>query len=282
MNRPIRNIAIIAHVDHGKTTLVDCLLKQSGTFAAHEHLGERVMDSTTSSASAASPSSPRTAPSSMAARASTSSTRPGTPTSAARSSACCRWWTACCCSSMRSRGRCRRRASSRARRSRWASRPSSWSTRSTAPAARPGWVVDQTFELFDKLGASDEQLDFPVIYASALQGWASTDSPSAARTCRRCSRRSSSTCRRRPPMPSCRCNCRSPRWTTTATSAGSASAASAAARCAPARRVVLRYGDEDRGAAKIGQVLTFTGLERVPVEEAQRGRHRRRSPASTT
>ncbi|HKJ16978.1 MAG TPA: translational GTPase TypA [Xanthomonadales bacterium] len=41
--------------------------------------------------------------------------------------------------------------------------------------ARPEWVLDQTFELFDKLGASDDQLDFPVIYASALQGYASTD-----------------------------------------------------------------------------------------------------------
>jgi GTP-binding protein len=45
MHRPIRNIAIIAHVDHGKTTLVDCLLKQSGTFAAHEKVADRVMDS---------------------------------------------------------------------------------------------------------------------------------------------------------------------------------------------------------------------------------------------
>src|SRR4051794_25265617 len=41
----IRNVAIIAHVDHGKTTLVDAMLRQSGTFAAHEHVQERVMDS---------------------------------------------------------------------------------------------------------------------------------------------------------------------------------------------------------------------------------------------
>src|SRR5213080_2873908 len=41
----IRNVAIIAHVDHGKTTLVDAMLRQSGTFAAHEHLEDRVMDS---------------------------------------------------------------------------------------------------------------------------------------------------------------------------------------------------------------------------------------------
>ena len=43
------------------------------------------------------------------------------------------------------------------------------------PGARPDWVVEQTFDLFDRLGATDEQLDFPIVYASALNGYASLD-----------------------------------------------------------------------------------------------------------
>jgi hypothetical protein len=106
MSRPIRNIAIIAHVDHGKTTLVDCLLKQSGTFAAHEKVGERIMDSNAIERERG-----------ITILAKNCAIDYGgvrinvVDTSAARSSACCPWSMACCCWSTPSRGRCRRRVS---------------------------------------------------------------------------------------------------------------------------------------------------------------------------
>ena len=86
------------------------------------------------------------------------------------------------------------------------------------PGARPEWVVNETFDLFDKLGASDEQLDFPVVYASALQrlGDARRQGREERRRgtagdarCVRCSRRSSRRCPRRRAMSTARCSSRS-------------------------------------------------------------------------
>jgi hypothetical protein len=116
--RPLRNIAIIAHVDHGKTTLVDQLLRQSGTFAAHQQVTERVMDSNDLERERGiTILAKNCAVDLRTVRISISSTLRDTPISEAKSNACCRWSTACCCWSMPSRARCRRRASSRARRS---------------------------------------------------------------------------------------------------------------------------------------------------------------------
>jgi GTP-binding protein len=132
-------------------------------------------------------------------------------------------------------------------------------------------VVDQTFELFDKLGANDEQLDFPVIYASALQGWAGTDH-----------------LERRPDMsalfeailkhvPPPAADSELPLQLQISTldynsyvgRIGIGRIRRGSIR--PGQTVVLRHGDDDRGPGKVGQVLTFTGLERRPVESANAG-----------
>jgi GTP-binding protein len=81
------------------------------------------------------------------------------------------------------------------------------------PGSRPDYVINAAFELFDKLGATEEQLDFPVVYASGMNGWASLEGGRAGEqwgpTCRRCSRPSSSTCRPTRATRRRRCSCRS-------------------------------------------------------------------------
>jgi hypothetical protein len=85
------------------------------------------------------------------------------------------------------------------------------------PGARPDYVINAAFDLFDKLGATDEQLDFPVVYASGINGWSSLAEGEPGEqwgpTCRPCSRPCSSTCRRTRATRPRRCSCRSRRWT---------------------------------------------------------------------
>ena len=103
------------------------------------------------------------------------------------------------------------------------------------PGARSDWVVNQTFDLFDKLGASEEQLDFPVVYASALLGYAMLD-PRAGTNMRALFE----TILAHVPEPGSmwmrRCSFRYARWTIRAMSVGSVSAASAAAASARIRK----------------------------------------------
>ncbi len=100
------------------------------------------------------------------------------------------------------------------------------------PDARPQEVVDEVFDLLVDLDAPDDVLDFQIIFASARQGWATTDWSSPAKTCSRCSRRSSITSRR--PTTAgrrrSRCSSRSRRSTTPSSSAASPSAAFTPAR----------------------------------------------------
>jgi len=172
MPRALRNLAIIAHVDHGKTTLVDQILRQSGTFAAHEHIEERVMDSNDLE---------RERGITILAKNCAVRYR-GTHINIVDTPGHADFG-----------GEVERVLSmvdgvlllvdavdGPMPQTRFVTRkalalglkPIVVVNKVDRPGARPEWTVNQTFDLFDKLGATEEQLDFPVVYASALLGWA--------------------------------------------------------------------------------------------------------------
>src|SRR5207253_2941143 len=171
----IRNIAIIAHVDHGKTTLVDCLLKQSGTFAAHERLGERIMDSNDIERERGITILAKNCAIEYGGTRINIVDTPGHADFGGEVERVLSMVDGVLLLVDAVEGPMPQ--------TRFVTRKALAQglkaivvvNKIDRPGSRPGWVVDQTFDLFDRLGASDAQLDFPVIYASALQGWASTD-----------------------------------------------------------------------------------------------------------
>src|SRR5215469_7100801 len=271
MNRPIRNIAIIAHVDHGKTTLVDCLLKQSGTFAAHERLGERIMDSNDIERERGITILAKNCAIEYGGTRINIVDTPGHADFGGEVERVLSMVDGVLLLVDAVEGPMPQ--------TRFVTRKALAQglkaivvvNKIDRPGSRPAWVIDQTFDLFDKLGASDAQLDFPVIYASALQGWASTDYTE-----------------RRPDMsalfeailayvPPPPAQADLPLQLQISTLDYS----SYVGRIGIGRirrgvvhageTVALRFGSQDRGTARIGQVLTFTGLERRPVDEASAG-----------
>ena len=95
--RALRNIAIIAHVDHGKTTLVDQLLRQSGTFRENQQVDTRVMDSNDLEKERGITILAKNCAVEYEGTHVNIVEPPATPTLAVRLSACCRWWIRYCC-----------------------------------------------------------------------------------------------------------------------------------------------------------------------------------------
>jgi GTP-binding protein len=178
MIQNLRNIAIIAHVDHGKTTLVDKLLRQSGTLDKREDLGERVMDSNDlerergitilAKNTAIRWTDPRDG---QAYRINIVDT-PGHADFGGEVERVLSMVDSVLLLVDAVDGPMPQTRFVTMKAFALGLKPIVVINKVDRPGARAHWVLDQTFDLFDRLGASDEQLDFPTVYASALNGYA--------------------------------------------------------------------------------------------------------------
>jgi len=171
----LRNIAIIAHVDHGKTTLVDQLLSQSGTLDERAAAPERIMDSNDLERERGiTILSKNTAIQWRDYRINIVDT-PGHADFGGEVERVLSMVDSVLLLVDAVEGPMPQTRFVTQKALQQGLHPIVVINKVDRPGARPDWVLDQTFDLFDRLGASDEQLDFPVIYASGLQGFASTD-----------------------------------------------------------------------------------------------------------
>jgi len=168
----LRNVAIIAHVDHGKTTLVDQLLRQSGEFADHEKLAERMMDSgDLEKERGITILSKNTAITWRDWRINIVDT-PGHADFGGEVERVLSMVDSVLLLVDAVDGPMPQTRFVTQKAFAMGFRPIVVINKVDRDGARPDWVLNQTFDLFDKLGATDEQLDFPVVYASALNGYA--------------------------------------------------------------------------------------------------------------
>jgi GTP-binding protein len=171
----LRNIAIIAHVDHGKTTLVDQLLSQSGTLGERAAAPERVMDSSDlEKERGITILSKNTAIRWGDYRINIVDT-PGHADFGGEVERVLSMVDSVLLLVDAVEGPMPQTRFVTQKAFDLGLKPIVVINKIDRPGSRPDWVLDQTFELFDRLGATDEQLDFPVVYASALQGYAGVE-----------------------------------------------------------------------------------------------------------
>ena len=171
----LRNIAIIAHVDHGKTTLIDQILRQSGTFRANQDVEERVMDSNDiEKERGITILSKNCAVEYQGTHVNIIDT-PGHADFGGEVERVLSMVDGVLLLVDAVEGPMPQTRFVTRKALALGLKPIVVINKIDRPGARPDWVINATFELFDKLGATDEQLDFPVVYASALNGFASLD-----------------------------------------------------------------------------------------------------------
>ncbi|HGS8416473.1 TPA: translational GTPase TypA [Neisseria gonorrhoeae] len=269
--KQIRNIAIIAHVDHGKTTLVDQLLRQSGTFRANQQVDERVMDSNDlEKERGITILAKNTAIDYEGCHINIVDT-PGHADFGGEVERVLGMVDCVVLLVDAQEGPMPQTRFVTKKALALGLKPIVVINKIDKPSARPSWVIDQTFKLFDNLGATDEQLDFPIVYASGLSGFAKleeTDESSDMRPL-------FDTILKYTPAPS-----------------GSADEPLQLqisqldydnytgrlgigrilnGRIKPGQTVAVMNHEQQIAQGRINQLLGFKGLERVPLEEAEAG-----------
>lgn len=269
--KQIRNIAIIAHVDHGKTTLVDQLLRQSGTFRSNQQVEERVMDSNDLEKERGITILAKNTAIEYEGYHINIVDTPGHADFGGEVERVLGMVDCVVLLVDAQEGPMPQTRFVTKKALALGLKPIVVINKIDKPSARPSWVIDQTFELFDNLGATDEQLDFPIVYASGLSGFARLEEDGTETDMRVLFE----TILKHTPAPS-----------------GSADETLQLqisqldydnytgrlgigrilnGRIKPGQQVAVMNHDEQVATGRINQLLGFQGLERVPLEEAEAG-----------
>ena len=271
MSRSIRNIAIIAHVDHGKTTLVDKLLHQAGSFAAHQHIAERVMDSSDIERERGITILAKNCAVDYEGVHINIVDTPGHADFGGEVERVLSMVDGVLLLVDAVEGPMPQTRFVTKKALALGLRPIVVVNKVDRPGARPDWVVNHTFDLFDKLGASEEQLDFPVVYASALNGYAMLDLKQASTDMRPLF----DTILKHVPAPEG--NPDEPLQLQIAALDYSSFVGRigigriSRGRLKPAQDVLVLAGTSTPKKVRVNQVLGFRGIERVQLEEAMAG-----------
>ena len=271
MSRALRNIAIIAHVDHGKTTLVDKLLHQAGTFSSHQVVSERVMDSNDlEKERGITILAKNTSVNYMGTHINIVDT-PGHADFGGEVERVLSMVDGVVLLVDAVDGPMPQTRFVTKKALALGLKPIVLVNKIDRPGARPDWVVNHTFDLFANLGATDEQLDFPVVYASALNGYAKLDLADENVDMRPLF----DTILKHVPAPSgnpdepLQLQISALDYSSFVGRIGVGKIARG--RIRPGQEVVVLNGDKPAKKGRINQVLGFSGLNRVLLDEAQAG-----------
>ena len=271
MSKKIRNIAIIAHVDHGKTTLVDQLLRQSGTFRANQQVDERVMDSNDLEKERGITILAKNTAIEYEGYHINIVDTPGHADFGGEVERVLGMVDCVLLLVDAQEGPMPQTRFVTKKALALGLKPIVVINKIDKPSARPSWVIDQTFELFDKLGATDEQLDFPIVYASGLSGFAKLNEEDESTDMRPLFE----TILKYTPEPAgdadkpLQLQISQLDYDNYTGRLGIGRILNG--RIKPGQVVAIMNEDKQIGQGRINQLLGFKGLERIPLQEAEAG-----------